>query len=110
MMRSFGRMATVTATLKRPPDIAGGQRGEPVPVDGWTAEVLPLMPVDAHTQQVAGLDTPVGVLQTFAQGDIDIRAGDVLVVDGVEYPVRWVEYWPFEAVTTVQIVVEEVRL
>lgn len=110
MMRSFDRMATVTATLKRPPEMVNGQRGEPVAVDGWTAQVLPLMPVDARTVQVAGLETPVGLYQTFAQGDVDIRAGDVLVVNGVEYPVRWVGFWPFEAVTTVQIVVEEVRL
>jgi len=114
MTGSFGRMATVTASTLRPPAMAGGQRGAPQPYLSGLA-VLPLMPLDARTQMVMGLDTPVGLLQTFAQGDVDVRAGDVLVVGGVEYPVRWVGRWPWGyegngGTVTVQIVVEEVRL
>ena len=48
--------------------------------------------------------------QTFAPGDYDVREGDVLVVDEVEYPIRSVADWAWAGCGSyLQIVVEELK-
>jgi hypothetical protein len=111
--RSFDRQLTVTASTKRPPAIASGRRGAPVE-NVADMPCTPLWPLDSETRLRVQLDTPHELRQTFAPGDYDVREGDVLVVDEVEYPIRSVADWAWSgdangAGSYLQIVVEELK-
>ena len=96
---SFAKLATVTASTKRPPTISGGKRGSPV-TNVSSLSCWPLDPVDPELRQRLGLDTPHELLQTFVDNGVDIVEGDLLVVGSTEYPVRAVGDWywsPLEA-------------
>jgi len=90
---SFARLATVSANTKRPPPISSGKRGTPalyllnvrcLPLD--TAERQQVRAMAARLGQV--LDAPLDMLQTTVDGNYDIKEGDILVVNGTEYPIR----------------------
>lgn len=58
-----------------------------------SVQVTPLTPVSIDTATRIGLDTPYNLLQTFAEGDVDIADGDELTpangpYAGREMPVR----------------------
>lgn len=88
---SLEALATVTASTKRAA-IASGKRGTPTTHLEYLA-ITPLDPVEPELQNRLHLDTPHELLQCFAPGDSDVKEGDVLVVDDVEYPVRRAAYW-----------------
>jgi hypothetical protein len=93
---SMSRLMSVTAETKRPPALASGKRGAAV-TELVKVRCLPLDPVSVSemTDRVArmGLDSPIALYQTVVSGSLDIVAGDILVVDDVEYPIRDVEPW-----------------
>lgn len=90
---SFSHMATVTASVKRPPVVSGGKRGTPV-AHIASLKCFPLDPLtDAEIVNQLNLMTPQEVLQTYVQDGLDIVEGDVLVVSGVDYQIRAVEDW-----------------
>jgi hypothetical protein len=106
----FSRFATVTASTKRPPAVSSGKRGVPA-TEISSLTCLPLDPVDAEVRERLALDTPHELLQTFAQGGLDIREGDILVVGSTEYPIRAVEdwRWPPDSADYVRLVLEELK-
>ena len=107
---SFSRLATVTASTKRPPAVSGGKRGSPVEHIA-SLKCTPLDPVDAELRERLGLKAPMEALQTFVQGGLDIREGDILVVGSTEYPIRAVAdwTWPPDGADYQQLIVEELK-
>lgn len=108
-MTAFDYFATATASTKRPPTMVGNKRGVPVQHLSSFA-CVPLMPVDAQTRARLVLGSPMELQQTFVPTDTDIIKGDVLVVPpvtGREYPVRFVERWPWKNDYVLQVIVEK---
>ena len=107
-MSSFDRLATVTASTKRDGGITNGLEV------GYAAKIAtlscsPLDPIDAEiAQRVDGLSFGES-LQTFVQGDPDIKEGDLFVVDTVEYPVRAVAEWNWKGTDYLMIYLEVVK-
>lgn len=113
MSASFDRLASVTASTKRPPAMVDGKRGAPVVYIASLA-CTPLDPTGQGVGRLAErviLETPHEVLQTFVQGGLDIREGDVLVVSGTEYPIRAVEdwYWRPDGANYLRLYVEDLK-
>jgi len=67
------------------------------------------MPVDPELRQSLGLDAALELKQTFVDGTLDIREGDVFVVDGTGYQVRSVAEWPWRKNEIVLALVLEER-
>jgi len=88
---SFTRLARLTVSTKRPPDVVGGRRGAPV-THLTGVPCLPLDPVDAELRARFNLPALGELLQTMVQGGLDIREGDLLV-SGQDYPIRAVANW-----------------
>lgn len=108
MSAAFSRLARITASTKRPPAISGGKRGAAV-THISTLKITPLDPVDGDTVRRLNLATTVEVLQTFCESGYDIKDGDVLVVDSVEYPIRAVSDWAFINSTYLHLIVDQQR-
>lgn len=104
----FLRAATLTASTKRSPALSAGKRGTP---STWLASFrcTPLDPVDPETRQRLGLLTPHEVLESYADGGLDILEGDLLVVDEAEYPIRSVGEWAWRGSNYVHMIVEELK-
>jgi len=100
---SFAYLATVAANTKR----AGLTAGYAAYL--YDLKCLPLAPVDAETRKRLDLNTPHMVFETFIQGDPDIKKGDLLVIDSVDYPVRSAAPWQIYGDTRVHLVVEDLR-
>lgn len=109
---SFTRLATVTAATKRLPPLSGGKRGEPTV---WITSLrcTPLDPAeDQRARDLAFrlrqvLDGPFEMMQTFVDAALDIVEGDVLVVDGIDYPVRGVDRWTWRGSTYLRLLIEQ---
>lgn len=108
---SFTKMATVTASTKRPPNVSGGKRGAPV-TNIASLSVTPLDPISAELKERLGLESPMELLQTFADGSLDIKEGDILTVSGTDYPIRaigdWTN-WSFGSGETYHLILEELK-
>jgi hypothetical protein len=91
-MSSLSYLATVTASTKRSPAMAGGKVGAPAAYLGGV-KCTPLDPVDPELRQRMQLETAHELVQTFVVGALDIITGDILVVGSVEYPIRAVANW-----------------
>jgi hypothetical protein len=87
---SLADLATIACSTKRA-SISGGKRGTPA-ANLTGLYCTPLDPVDADLASRAGLNTPLEVLQTFIQGAtdtaLDIKNGDFLTVNSIDYPIR----------------------
>ena len=70
---------------------------------------LPLAPVDSATQQRLDLKTPHVIYETYFQGEPDVKKGDVLVIDDVEFPVKQVVRWPWLNDVRLHVIVEDLR-
>lgn len=86
---TFSAIATVPANTKR------GNI-----TTGFVAHLIGLQctekfPVDTETRLRLQLNTPHTLWQTMFQGELDIKKGDKLVIDTVEYPISHVEPWPY---------------
>lgn len=107
----FQHMCTATATVKRPPALAGGKRGAPVTVSGVSLAIFPLMPLDPQVRQSLALDTPHTLLMTYTEGSsINLSEGDLLVVEGVEYPVKRIARWPYDDFDYYEIIIESLEI
>ena len=113
MPSSFARLATVAFTTKRPPALTSGKRGEPAAY--LTSSSLRCTPLDTAEQQRVralavrlglALDAPLDILQTFVDGTLDIKEGDVLIVGGVEYPIRSIDDWSWRGDRYLALLVE----
>lgn len=106
---SFSRLATVTASTKRSPATDGaGKKGLPT-TQVSSLICTPLDPVSAEVQQRLQLDTPHELLETFADGDLDILEGDTLVVGSTEYPIRAVAEWTWRSSEFLHLIVEDLK-
>ena len=95
--KAFTLLASVTASTKRPPAAASGKIGAAA-TSISSLKCTPLDPVDAEMRQRLPQLAQYGeLLQTFVQGGLDIREGDVLTVSSVDYPIRAVEDWHWRA-------------
>lgn len=104
----FVRVATITAETKRSPVVASGKRGAPATYLA-EIEVTPLDPLDPETRQRLALETPHELLQTFVDGGVDVVEGDLLVVDGREYPVRYAAKWLWRGSSFVHLALEDLK-
>ena len=90
------RFLTIPFSTKRFPAKVAGRQGEAVPhlvADGLYC--APLDPAENNTVQLVQrpeLDRQVDILETYTP-ELDILEGDLLVVDGVEYPIRRMQRW-----------------
>lgn len=103
-MTSLSHILTATAQIKKAPTITGGKMGSatlqgssfaispPVTVDITVGQQLGMDSVLRHEH---GLDAATSLLQAFAEFDYGVGRGDILLIDGVDYPVRVVEPWPW---------------
>lgn len=112
-MGSFAKMATVTASTKRSPAISGAKRGTPA-TNLTGIACTPLDPADpglrAELQQrLAPEGTPMEILQTFVDADLDIVEGDILVVSGAEYPIRAVADWSWRGSQYKHLLIEQLK-
>lgn len=93
---SFSRVATVTASTKRPPVISGGKAGAPTTnLTNIKTTRLVLADDAKELRETYQLGTLTNIFQCFTQGDLDILTGDVLIIGSTEYPIRLVQAWPF---------------
>jgi hypothetical protein len=107
-MSSFTRLATETASTKRPPTISGGRRGAAV-THVTTLTCTPLDPVSAEIAQRVVLDTPHELLQTFVSGTYDIAEGDTLVYASQDYPIRACSEWKWGSGTYLHLILEDLN-
>lgn len=105
---AFIRLARVVANTKRAPALAGGQRGAAA-TNLVGLRCTPLDSVSAETARRFALETPHTLRQTFTT-TVGIEPGDILVVDGHEYPIRAVADNEWDAQTrTLQLILEEFK-
>lgn len=102
---SFSRLATVTASTKRPPATSGGKVAAPA-TNIASLKCTPLDPVDTELRERFGLDISITVKQSFADGVLDIRSGDILVVNSVEYPIKALGEWEWRGSTYHHMILE----
>ena len=101
------RFMTLRADVLRSPPVTDGRRG--VPEQHLTnIPCTPLDPVEPDLRERLGLRTPHELLQTF-MGDVDVREGDILVVNGQEYPIRSCAEWEWRGETFRHLIVEDLK-
>lgn len=94
---SFTRVATCTASTKRPPAITGGKAGAPATSISSLKCTRPADANDAkELRETYQIGTLVQIQQVFVQGNLDILTGDVLIITtpsdwAGEYPIRIVQ-------------------
>ena len=101
--RSFSFLANITVNTKRASLTAGYEAYL------YDLPCTPFAPVDPQTQLRLDLKTPHSTFQIFFQGEPDIKKGDLLVVDSVEFPVKYVAPWPWLNESRLMVVVEDLR-
>ncbi|MEM7344588.1 MAG: hypothetical protein AAF485_10120 [Chloroflexota bacterium] len=106
-MGTFAEMATLSANTKRATVVDGKRAAPSAHLIGLNC--TPLDPVSADVAQREQIITPHELKQTFIEGDYDIVEGDVLVVDGVDYPIKSVADWSFGELTTYRLIIEELK-
>lgn len=103
-MSSFSRLATVTASTERRP-ISGVIESNAVAVV-TSMQCLPLDPVSPETIRRTNMTTPINMLETYVEGDLDIHSGDVLVVGASRYDIRIVANYTWRETHCLHLVVE----
>lgn len=102
------RLLTVTASTKRTPIMVSGVRGVPVLLLE-DIRCTPLDPIDPEVRQSLMLESPHELLQTFIDGSLDVREGDILVVDNREYPIRACGDWTWRGSKFFQLFIEDFK-
>lgn len=123
MTRAFTLIATATISTTRPPAMSGGKRGARV-TNLTAVSVVPLMPASNTTfQRAATQSASLELWETFTQVHThtdstvevtqipDIRQGDILVDNSIDYDVIWVGNYASTGGLNayLHIVMEEVR-
>lgn len=104
---------TVTASTKRNADLGSGRTG--AAAENLTSiAITPLWPLEVGTIQVYNIARPAETKECYhvpADGDAlpDVVEGDILTVDGTDYPVQHVGEWTDNGVPCLQIIVQEIK-
>lgn len=107
MSASFDHLLTVLCSTKRPPTMVAGKRGDAV-VNLVDVPCTRFYPVTAEIALGAGLQTPHTVQQVYMSEDTDIRNGDYLTVNDVDYEVRAAFLWPWiDSTSYMHVVVDK---
>lgn len=110
---SFEKLCTKTATTKRVPAMVAGERGEAVAYLTTAFKLTPLLPVSMELAQRLELGTPIELLQTFVYNQADITEGDILVMDGSEYPIKftgaYIGYPSIDEIPRLHLIVEDAK-
>lgn len=110
--RSFTLVSTVEASTKRNPTVASGKRGTAT-TNISLLECTPLDPVSAEVANRFGLNTPHEVMETFVDADLDILAGDILVVNSSEYQIKATAEWDWRHASSesqmLHLILEELK-
>lgn len=108
---AFRRMAVLTCDVKRLSPMDGSGKREKASGHLYGLKCTPLDPVSEEIRQTLELSKPFQALQTFLEGDLDIREKDILVVGGVEYVVRAAGSWRWDSATgTLRLIIEDARV
>ncbi len=106
---SFAMLATVTASTLRAPSPSGGKTGA-AETFIQSLKCTPLDPVSPELKHRLEIKTAYELLQTYVDNGIDIREGDVLVVNTKRYPVRAVADWEFMGSPYRVLILEDLKL
>lgn len=111
---TFARIATETASTKRPPSIVSGKAGAPVTSIASLKCTRPVTPSNSRElEQTLNLGTLATVKVCYVQDNLDIKTGDVLVIaSGVfagEFPIRIVNMYGFGADVRKELTIEVLR-
>jgi len=106
-------ICTVKASTKRNPDLGDGVSG-PLEINLKKLMITPLYPVSGETVRTLALNSPREIKECYhvpaCGADLpDVKEGDRLIVDGMEYPISFVEEWPDPHLPSLHIVVAEVK-
>lgn len=84
---TVGRFMRARCDILRIPTVSGGKSTDAV---SHLSEVrcTPLVPLNNEVALRNGIDAPGSSKVTYIDSDLDVRAGDVCVVDGKHYPIR----------------------
>lgn len=102
----FRKIANVAASTRRMSTVNGttglaGTSGSPYLTNLYITRPAPLStPVSARndvTMLSPILEDPFEMMQTYIEGNPDIKKGDTVVALGEEYPVAFVEPWNFRS-------------
>jgi hypothetical protein len=101
----FAEFTTVIASTKR----KGLTTGFTANLSGLNC--TPLAPIDPETRLRLQLNTPHTLWETYLEGDHDIKEGDKLVIDSVEFPIKTIApwTWPPENYVYLRVIVEDLR-
>ena len=107
----FTRMATVTASTKRPPSFSGNKAGVPVTNLASISVTRPVTPSTVRElEQSLNLDTLTTVKVCYAQDNLDIKTGDILVIASGAFagtfPIRIVNMYGFGQDVRKELVIE----
>lgn len=109
---SFQRFMTVSASTKRPPVMSAGKRGAPA-IHLAELSITPLDPTDGVTREEVFRRRPelqgaIRLLATCTDAS-DVWEGDVLTVDGIDYPIRLVNRWTWRGSVYLHVIIEELQ-
>lgn len=110
--KSFALLTTVTASTLRRPDIGADGKRADAAASIASLKCTPLDPLSsAEIQQRFGTQAAMELLETYVQGGLDIKEGDILVVSSTEYPIRAVGDWTWRPSGNdfLRLIVEEIK-
>ncbi len=108
-MSAFDKLATKVASTKRAPAPTAGKHVGAAVAYLSGLKCTPLDQTVPDSLREAVVNAPYAPLVTAVHGEHDIVEGDVLVVDGVEYPIRVVRRFDWKDSEYRLLVVEEKR-
>jgi len=110
----FARIANILASTKRMSTV-NGTSGLAGTSGTYLASLYVTLPVPLSTPVSARndvtmvspiLENPFELLQSFAEGNPDVRKGDILIVNGIEHPIAFVEDWSFQGDMRIRMMLE----
>jgi hypothetical protein len=106
-------MCSVVASTKRNTK-PGGRRSGAAAAYLLGLKITPLWPASREVVRTLDLNSPREAKECYhvpAEGQPlpDVKEGDILVVNGVDYPIDWVGEWTDSSVPALHIVVSEVK-
>ncbi len=113
MTGTFSKTACKAAQVKAPAPIIGGKRSGTTTLVA-NVYVIPLMPASSEIINLLALHTPTKLLVTYVQvaENVNLEEGYTLILDGVEYPIRDANRWPWRTKdnnVTYELVLEDLQ-
>jgi hypothetical protein len=109
-MSSFSKLAVVTASTQRKP-VTGVVEGAAV-THIASLKCLPLDPASLRSLETIrqlNLGTSLNLLESYCEGNADIRSGDIFVVGSTEYNIRFVENYDWRGTPCLHLMIEVKR-